>query len=134
MELTDKSMEYIEAQSPLQASLLKPAVWTIFKRITLVGKNSPERITIDHDLSFRLGEQEKHLPFLTICEVKRDSFVGKSDIIRNLDELSIHPGNSSKYCLGTILLNDRVKHNRFKPNLLKIKRFENDFRSYSATG
>jgi hypothetical protein len=134
MELSDRSINYIEAQSPLQGSLLTPAVWTIFKRITLVGKNSPERITIDHDLSFRLGNQEKHLPYLTICEVKRDSFSGKSDIISNLDDLSIHPGNSSKYCLGTMLLRDRVKHNRFKPNLLKIKQFENDIRSYPAAG
>jgi hypothetical protein len=120
--------------SPLQASFLHPALWTVFRRITLVGKNNPERITIDYELSFRQGDKEKHLPFYTICEVKRDSFVGHSAFIRTLKGLSIFPGNSSKYCLGTVLLNEHIKNNRFKDKLLKIKRLENDYRSYSATG
>ena len=134
MELSDRSIEYIEEQAPLQASLLIPALWTIFRRITLVGRNNPERITIDHDLSFRHGDLEKQLPFLTICEVKRDSFAGSTDFMKNLGELSIHPGNSSKYCLGTVLLKDHVKYNRFKPNILKLNRIENDYRSYPAAG
>jgi SPX domain protein involved in polyphosphate accumulation len=134
MELSEKSIEYVQDQSPLKASLLRPALWTIFQRVTLVGKNSAERITIDHDLSFRYRDQEKRLPFLTICEVKRDSFAGHSAIIKNLNELSIHPGNSSKYCLGTVLLKDQVKQNSFKRNLLKLKRLENDYRSYPAAG
>jgi hypothetical protein len=134
MELSGKSIQFIEEQAPLQAAVLKPALWTIFRRITLVGKNKPERITIDHDLIFRQGDREKHLPFLTICEVKRDSFAGNTDFMKNLGKLSIHPGNSSKYCLGTVLLKDQVKNNRFKCNLLKIKRLENDFKSYPSAG
>jgi hypothetical protein len=134
MDLSGKSIEYIEEQSPLQADLLKSAMWTIFRRITLVGKDNPERITIDHDLSFRYGDDSRQIPFLTICEVKRDSFAGKSAFMRILDDMSIHPGNSSKYCLGTVLLKDHVKHNRFKPNILKLNRLENDYRSYSAAG
>lgn len=134
MELSEKSIRYIEEKSPLQASLLEPALWTIFQRITLVGKSSPERITIDFELAFRNGKEEKELPFYTICEVKRDSFAGHSAFIKNLKELSIHPGNSSKYCLGTVLLKDHVKNNRFKDKILKIKRFENEYKSYPATG
>jgi len=134
MELSQRSIQYIEEQAPLQAALLEPALWTIFRRITLVGKTSPERITIDYELSFRQGEEEKHLPYYTICEVKRDSFSGHSAFIKTLRELSILPGNSSKYCLGTVLLNEYVKNNRFKDKILKIKRLENDFRSYPSTG
>lgn len=134
MELSGLSIEYIEKQAPLQASILKPALWTIFRRITLVGKSSPERITIDFELSFKQGNKEKQLPFYTICEVKRDSFSGHSDFIKTLRDLSIFPGNSSKYCLGTVLLNEHVKNNRFKDKILKIKRLENDNRSYPATG
>jgi hypothetical protein len=134
MELSERSIQYLEEQAPIRAVDLKPAMWTIFQRITLVGKNSPERITIDYELLFRHGDQEKSLPFLTICEVKRDSFAGKSDFLRILNELSIHPGNSSKYCLGTVLLKDQIKTNRFKYNILKINRLENDYRSYPAAG
>ena len=134
MELSGKSIQYIEEVAPLKAAFLKPATWTIFRRITLVGKNSPERITIDYELSFRQVDQEKHLPFYTICEVKRDSFSGHSAFIKTLRELSIFPVNSSKYCLGTVLLNEGIKNNRFKGNLLKIKKIENDYKSYPATG
>lgn len=134
MELSEKSIRYIEEKSPLQAALFEPALWTIFQRITLVGKSSPERITIDHQLAFRNGVEEKQLSFYTICEVKRDSFAGYSAFIKNLKELSIYPGNSSKYCLGTVLLKDHVKNNRFKDKILKIKRLENDYKSYPATG
>ena len=134
MELSERSIRYIEKEAPMQASELIPAMWTLFRRITLVGRESPERITIDHELSFRYGDQEKHLPFLTICEVKRDSFAGKSAFVRILNELSIHPGNSSKYCLGTVLLKDGIKYNRFKRNILNLKRLENDYRSYPAAG
>jgi hypothetical protein len=134
MELSGKSIKYIEEVAPLQADFLKSAAWTIFRRITLVGKNSPERITIDYELSFRQGDQEKHLPFYTICEVKRDNFSGHSAFIKTLRELSIFPGNSSKYCLGTVLLNEDIKNNRFKGNLLKIKKLENVNRSYPAAG
>jgi len=134
MKLSGKSIQYIEEMSPLRAAFLEPALWTIFRRITLVGKNSLERITIDYELSFRQGDKEKHLPYYTICEVKRDSFAGHSAFIKTLKELSIFPGNSSKYCLGTVLLKDHVKNNSFKRNLLKLKRLENDYRSYPATG
>lgn len=134
MELSGRSIQYIEEQAPLKAALLKPAMWTIFNRITLVGKNSPERITIDYNLSFRYGDQEKQFPFFTICEVKRDSFAGKSAFMRTLKDLSVYPGNSSKYCLGTVLLKDPPRYNRFKSNLLKIKRLENESRSYPAAG
>jgi hypothetical protein len=134
MELSERSIRYVEEQSPLQAAGLTPALWTLFRRITLVGKESPERITLDHELSFRYGVEEKHLPFLSICELKRDSYAGKSTFVKILNELSIHPGNSSKYCLGTVLLKDGMKYNRFKRNLIKLNRLKNDYRSYPAAG
>jgi hypothetical protein len=134
MGLTERSLRYIEELTPIQAAYLKPALWSVFRRITLVGRNRPERITIDYDLSFRHGETIKQLPFLGICEVKRDSFAGKSEFMRTLKELSIHPGKSSKYCLGTVLLKDQAKQNRFKSYLLKINQLENDFRFYPSAG
>jgi hypothetical protein len=134
MELSERSRQFITTQIPMCATDLRPALWTHFNRITLVGKNSPERITIDRHLSFRHGDESRTIPFLTICEVKRDGFAGRSAFMDILKELSIHKGNSSKYCLGIVLLKDGIKRNRFKMNLLKIKHLENDFRSYPAAG
>jgi hypothetical protein len=134
MVLSENSRQYIETQVPLKETDLKPAMWTIFQRITLVGKDSPERITIDHDLSFSYEDLHKQLLFLTICEVKREGFTGKSAFMKYLEELSIHPGNSSKYCLVTVLLKKNIKYNRFKRNILTLNRLENDYRSYPSAG
>ncbi len=133
-ELSEKSISYIEKCSHLDASLLSPALWTIFRRITLVGKGSPERITIDTNISFRYREEEKSLPFLAICEVKREQMQGLTEFMKILKLQRIYPGKSSKYCLGTILLKDPIKHNRFKDYIRKINKLENVYRSYPVTG
>jgi len=133
-ELSEKSMTYIEERSPLISSELGPALLTIFRRITLVGRGDPERITIDIDISFRHEEKEKKLPFLTICEVKRDQSKGSTDFMKILKAERIYPRSCSKYCLGTILLKNQVKHNLFKRNILKINKLENVYRPYPVTG
>ena len=133
-ELSEQSRSYIEQHSPLAASELLPSLWTIFRRITLVGKENPERITIDIDLLFRFNENEKVLPSLTVCEVKRDQSRGSTDFMKILKEERIYPMSNSKYCLGTILLKSPIKYNRFKSNMRKINKLENVYRSYPATG
>lgn len=133
-ELTDKSKSYIERRSPLDPSMLQPALWTIFRRITLVGTGMPERITIDTELEFKYDDREKSLPFLCIAEVKRDQSQGGTEFMKILKEAQIYPGSSSKYCLGTILLKSPIKHNRFKPNILNINRIENVYRSNPVAG
>ncbi|MFC2098207.1 polyphosphate polymerase domain-containing protein [Bacteroidota bacterium] len=124
-ELSENSKLYIDKRSPLDPSELGPSLWTIFRRITLVGTGSPERITIDIDLLFRHQDEEKSLPFLNIAEVKRNQSNGSTEFMKILKAASIYPSSSSKYCLGTILLKSPIKHNRFKQNILKINKIEN---------
>jgi hypothetical protein len=133
-QLTEKSRAYIGERSPLDASRLQPAIWTIFRRITLVSQGMPERITIDIDLLFRNGTEEKALPFLAICEVKRDQSKGFTDFMKILKSERIYPGSSSKYCLGTIMLRSPIKYNRFKENIRKINKLENAKQFYTVTG
>ncbi|MCK4749089.1 MAG: VTC domain-containing protein, partial [Bacteroidales bacterium] len=133
-ELSEKSRSYIAERSNLDPYELTPALWTIFRRITLVGSGNPERITIDIDLSFRHMEEEKALPFLVICEVKRDQSRGFTQFMQILKARHIYPESNSKYCLGTLLLKSPAKYNRFKSNILKINKLENASRSYVTTG
>jgi len=109
-------------------------MWTIFRRIALVGNEAPERITIDIDLSFRHLKENKALPFLAICEVKRDQSKGWARFMRILKEERIYPASSSKYCLGTILLRQPLKYNRFKTYMRFINKLENVHRSYHPAG
>jgi hypothetical protein len=39
---------------------------------------------------------------------------------RQMRAMNIREGSVSKYCMGTLLLNDRVKGNRFKTRLNRI--------------
>ncbi len=133
-ELSEKSRAYIEERSPLDAAELSPALWTLFRRITLAGNGIAERITIDLDLSFRCGNKNTSLPFLCVCEVKRGQSGGSTDFMKILKEERIYPGSTSKYCLGTVLLKSPVKYNRFKSKIRKINKLENAYRSYPAAG
>ncbi len=86
-------------------------------RITLVSKQSSERMTIDFNLSF--AREEKSLPVkcFVIIETKSPRGRGIADSI--FKQHGIRSRNCSKYCLGINLLFNKIKYNRFKP-LLKL--------------
>lgn len=95
-----------------------------FKRITLTNKKFTERITIDLEIQFDNGKQVISLPNLVVVEVKQ----GKTDVFSNtiqmLKKLRVHESSFSKYAIGVSLLEPEVKHNNFKPILLKIKKID----------
>jgi hypothetical protein len=119
-----ESIQYISERSSFDPADLTPALWTLFDRITLVGRTSPERITIDVGLSFRDGKKVDELPFLAICEVKRDRANGFTDFMKILKSRHIYPSSCSKYCLGTLLMKEGVKYNRFKSLLRQINKIQ----------
>ncbi len=133
-ELSTKSADYISERSPLDPALLQPSMWTVFRRITLVGSGAPERITIDIDISFRYNDKDKSLPFLCICEVKREGTGGATEFMKILKSHRIYPGSSSKYCLGNVLLKDGIKNNCFRRLLRKLTKIENVYRSNVSAG
>ena len=132
--LSHSSLEYIKQCTSAGTLSLKPSLWTLFNRQTLVFLDEDERITIDTDLSFSYAGQEKRLPNLVICEVKRDASAGTSQFMRLLKQHFVYPGNLSKYCMGTVLLKRNIKRNRFKSCLHKINKLENEYTSYTAAG
>lgn len=93
-----------------------------FKRITLTNKKFTERITIDLDIHFDNGKKRCWLPDLVVVEVKQ----GKTDVfsstIQMLKKLRVHESGFSKYVIGVSLLENEVKHNNFKPILLKLNK------------
>ena len=134
LSLSPQSLQYIKKRMPARNPSLQPSLWSQFKRITLVAKEEDERITIDLDIGFSFDNHQKWLPGLVICEVKRDGSAGSSSFMRLLKQHHIYPGNMSKYCLGTVLLKQGIKMNRFKANLQKINKLENEYNSYTAEG
>lgn len=96
-----------------------------FKRITLTNKKFTERITIDLEIGFDNGKKQTNLPELVVIEVKQ----GKTDVfsstIQMLKKLRVHESSFSKYVIGVSLLEENIKHNNFKPILLKLNKIEN---------
>ena len=119
-ELSQVSKDFIHDKSSLEPTTLVPALWNDFTRLTLVSRTSQERLTIDLNLSFE-STSKKELNYLVIAEVKRESN-SPSEFIKIVKDKHIRQGSMSKYCIGSVLLQKKLKYNNFKPQLLAINK------------
>lgn len=94
---------------------------THFKRITLAGKNHPERVTIDLNTQFDNLNASKIFPQLVIAEIKQDKGSVLSPAIKAFKKRHFAEAGFSKYCAGVAML-ESIKHNAFKPKLIKINK------------
>jgi hypothetical protein len=124
LKITEDAELLLKAKTPMESDNLEAKLWVNYSRITLVNKHSPERVTIDLNLTFKKGELEKTITNLIIAEVKQDKAV-TSEFIKVMKAHHIREGSISKYCYGVISLFSYVKHNNFKPSLILIKKILN---------
>lgn len=103
-------------------------MWNIYKRITLVNLEMEERLTLDINLKFNWGKEEKKFDDLVIAEIKQEKVNRNSPFFTVMKTMGIRPYRLSKYCIGTIELYSRkkIKYNRFKEKLLKLKKINNN--------
>lgn len=128
-ELPDEHVKFIDESIDLSFTReLIPTLVNNYKRITLVGKNINERLTLDIDLSFRKGEQTADLDYLVIAELKQAKVSRKSPFFQFMKERQIRPLRLSKYCIGILKVSQDidVKYNRFKKKVLKINKLKID--------
>lgn len=111
---------FIKSLCPCRFGDLLPVLETHYSRITLVHKNKGERITLDLKLRFSDGTYSKSLPNLVVAEIKQDRLNPRSPFFSLARQNGIRPGSFSKYCIGSLLLNPGLKHNRFKPILHQL--------------
>ncbi len=99
-----------------------PTVKNQFHRITLVNKGKTERLTIDFDVQFHNYETNciRQTGNLVIIELKRDGNVF-SPVLDILRTLRIQPSGFSKYCIGSVMTNPKLKNNLFKPKMTRIR-------------
>jgi len=122
--IKDDAKILLNDNTPLESSNLEAKIWVNYSRITFVNKYSPERVTIDIDLTFKNNEQNKTIDNLVIAEVKQDKAF-TSAFIKLMKKHHLQEGSISKYCYGIISLFGKIKHNNFKPNLILIKKILN---------
>jgi hypothetical protein len=113
---------FLREHYPYAIEGLRPTLLNAFERITLVSKESIERLTLDVAIGFRWEDTHEMLDGLAIAELKQDGFSADSPFVRQMRALGVRPGPVSKYCTGISLLYPDAKTNRFKPRLRRIQK------------
>ncbi|MDR1223705.1 MAG: polyphosphate polymerase domain-containing protein [Tannerella sp.] len=120
-DLGESHIRFLNENAAFAADSLQPALSNRFDRITLVNNNESERVTVDLNLSFlnHVTGSETQVDNLMILELKQ---AGRqpSPFRDALCRLRIHPRSFSKYCMGSVLTNPRLKYNRFKSTWISI--------------
>lgn len=115
---------FIQSKSTLNSQSLIPAIWVKYNRITLVSRESAERLTIDLNLEFTRNDTNLCFEKLVIAEVKQDK--KQSSVFLNvMKENNIREGSISKYAMGIAMTCD-VRQNNFKEKLKTISNITND--------
>jgi hypothetical protein len=80
-----------------------PQVWTDFHRITLVGSQTTERITIDFNMNLESDRDAHLLSDIAVIEVKQTACVRCSPATQALRARGCRPRRFSKYCTAIAL-------------------------------
>lgn len=129
--LTPQTEQFLAGYLPAGEPALEPKLWNAFSRLTLVGKNYQERLTLDLNLQFFNDEIVVPLPGLVIAEIKQAGQNRKSPFMAHIQALGVRPAGFSKYCIGVALLYPHLKHNNFKPKLRQMWKVANTNRKYA---
>jgi hypothetical protein len=131
--LNEEASSFILKNLPYGIVDLRPVLISGFSRITLVGKETKERITLDFNLTFASPDSVIfELPFLAIAELKRERHCDTSPFIKIMKQIGIPPNHFSKYCVGSTLAYKISKTNTLKPTILLINKIENEYSKSDA--
>lgn len=126
-DIDQTDTEFLNEVTPFDVKDLIHILTNKFSRITLVSKTDKERLTIDFSLSFEKNDDSKNLNNLVIAEVKQEKVNRNSKVMIALKELGIREASFSKYASGATLLNEKLKYNKFKKNMLYLNKIHNDY-------
>jgi len=99
-----------------------------YLRMTFMSASCDQRITIDLNLQFDgcQSQQSVELENTAVVEIKQKNGQMNTQVYQTLKRLGYQPKDFSKYCMGCVLTRTPgIKYNRFKPNILFLKRIEN---------
>jgi hypothetical protein len=121
------ALQFLSGHIKNIANEISPVLINRFHRITLVGLETKERITLDYNLSFSDFEGTcVELPYLAIAELKREGFTNKSPLLSILKDMQIRPSGFSKFCIGNVLLRHMPKSNIMKSKLMMLRKIKSE--------
>lgn len=118
--------KFVIKHTSYNPDVLEPRLTNHFTRLTFAHKILPERVTVDFNIRFRMRSSSAFMNQIAIAEIKMDADSGKSDIEKILKDCNVNPMKISKYCIGSLLLDKKLKYNRFKSKLLTLNKISND--------
>jgi hypothetical protein len=125
------ALDFLKNYVPASYQQLQPVLTNKFNRITLVGLETLERITLDYSISFSDWYGGSiDMPFLAIAEVKREGFSNYSPFIHILKQFNIRQTGFSKYCIGSAMLYKLPHQNILKQKFLLLNKIENEHNSF----
>jgi len=100
----------------------RPILRIGFRRLSLVGIRTCERVTIDCELDAeRLGGGYKSFGELVVVEVKQSPFCVRTPIMRALSRVGLRAQAMSKYTIATALMRPELRKNRLLPDVRAIE-------------
>jgi len=113
-ELVPDANAFLRTHLPATNRSLIPVLQNNFWRVTLVGRRSTERLTLDVSVQFECDGRTATVPGIAIAELKQSDPEQPSPF-RELMQLAQVPATSfSKYCVGVALLVPDLEHDLFE--------------------
>lgn len=114
--------DFLKTCVPHLSDRLGPQVRTVFHRLTLLGTQTEERLTIDVGLSFEGRNKVIPIDQIAVVEIKQRRFNPRSPAFLELRRRNIRTKPISKYCAGTVLLVEDLRAARFRNRLDRMLR------------
>ena len=119
-------LDFVNACSAIPGGQLLPCVRIKFQRITLVGLDSEERITMDVGLCFEQGNEQVNWKEGIIVEVKQHRHRPRTPVMLELRGIGARSLSISKYCVAASLLHPNLKINAYSPKLHQLRKYLHD--------
>jgi hypothetical protein len=120
--LCPDDLRFVETHCPTRGAL-QPQALTDYRRVTLLGTRTAERVTIDFDLCVTRGVRgRRRLRHLAVVEVKQPRLDRSSAVMRALRAAGRREGWASKYCAAIALTSPEVRANRLRVGLRALER------------
>jgi len=132
-DLTPDARAFAASLLASDAQVLQPTLRNDFLRVTLVGKRSAERLTLDVNIQFDCEGRTAVLPGIAIAELKRDDIDQDSPFLQAMSAAQLDPTRISKYCVGVGLLVADVEHDAFEEQLKTIESLTSTGNTWRAT-
>jgi hypothetical protein len=121
--LDDAARAFLRRWIDLPVDELRAVMRIEFRRLSLVGLRTSERVTLDLDLAAEeLGGGRWRLGDAVVLEIKQAPFCVRTPVMAALRAEHLREQSISKYTVATAALHPELRCNRLRPELRSLER------------